>query len=326
MERIKRQKSGHAPMKHHYQQQGWSECSIRKKCLFVLVAFNPTNPIIRVIVVQTRVKDNLGSTRAVWAPDVGSGQLIEATGYLPYGTQVAIITPTANEAAREKFTGKELDKDGVGTDEADAETNTVTGVQLSYFGKRYYDAMTGVWTSTDPDHQFKDAYTYGPNNPLNGADIKGSIWQTTNISINLFYNPLQFACNYTASFANGESGLGPEYSKPPNPKGEAGFSIGTALCPLSDPQTFAGAVSRTVIQTWVHDPNDPDADKAHPMGERRVIQQVMTTYHDNLEGDERTDFLPAIPEDENKETYQENIPGGDVQYLRKPPANGVLTT
>ena len=161
-------------MKHHYQQQGWSECSIRKKCLFVLVAFNPTNPIIRVIVVQTRVKDNLGSTRAVWAPDVGSGQLIEATGYLPYGTQVAIITPTANEAAREKFTGKELDKDGVGTDLADAGTNTVTGVQLSYFGKRYYDEIIGMWVACDPAKDFFNSYQYTIN-PIGHIDPNGAV-------------------------------------------------------------------------------------------------------------------------------------------------------
>jgi RHS repeat-associated protein len=116
------------------------------------------------------LKDHLGSTRAVWAPDVGSGQLTEATGYLPYGTQVPIITPTGDEATREKFTGKELDKDG-----ADA-GNNITGVQLSYFGKRYYDGMAGMWTSTDPDHQFMDAYAYGPNNPLNGGDKKGTYW------------------------------------------------------------------------------------------------------------------------------------------------------
>ncbi len=110
------------------------------------------------------LKDHLGSTRAVWAPDVA--QLIEATGYLPYGTQIPIITPTANEAAREKFTGKELDKDGVGTDLADETSNTVTGVQLSYFGARYYDAMTGAWVTRDPKGQFHSPYTYAGDCPL----------------------------------------------------------------------------------------------------------------------------------------------------------------
>ncbi len=119
------------------------------------------------------LKDHLGSTRAVWAPDVGSGQLVEATGYLPYGTQVAIITPTANEAAREKFTGKELDKDGVGTDVADAGTNTVTGVQLSYFGARYFDAMTGMWVACDPLSQYHSPFNYCGNNPIKNKDPDG---------------------------------------------------------------------------------------------------------------------------------------------------------
>jgi len=157
-------------MKHCFQQQGLSEFSISNKCLFILFAFNPTNPVIRVIVAHTRVKDHLGSTRAVWAPDVGSGQLTEATGYLPYGTQVPIITPTGDEATREKFTGKELDKDG-----ADAGSNTVTGVQLDYFGKRYYDGITGRWVEVDPREQFLDAYNYCADNPITHSDKDGSV-------------------------------------------------------------------------------------------------------------------------------------------------------
>ncbi len=120
------------------------------------------------------LKDHLGSTRAVWAPDVGSGQLVEATGYLPYGIQVAIITPTANEAAREKFTGKELDKDGVGTDLADAGSNDVTGVQLNYFGKRYYDAEIGRWVGCDPAKEFWDSYRYTIN-PIGHFDPNGAV-------------------------------------------------------------------------------------------------------------------------------------------------------
>jgi len=113
------------------------------------------------------LKDHLGSTRAVWAPDVGSGQLTEATGYLPYGTQVPIITPTGDEATREKFTGKELDKDGVDAG------NTITGVRLDYFGARYYDAMVGVWVACDPKKQYYSPYSFVGNNPISCFDPNG---------------------------------------------------------------------------------------------------------------------------------------------------------
>ena len=119
------------------------------------------------------LKDHLGSTRAVWAPDVGTGQLIEATGYLPYGTQVTLIIPPADDATREKFTGKELDKDGEGPDETDP-TNTITGVQLDYFGGRYYDAQIGIWVGCDPKKQFFSPYCYVGNNPIIKIDHYGS--------------------------------------------------------------------------------------------------------------------------------------------------------
>jgi RHS repeat-associated protein len=69
--------------------------------------------------------------------------------------------------------GKELDKDGVGTDLADAGTNTVTGVQLSYFGGRYLDHMVGKWISTDPAGQYFDKYNYCGDNSINGIDPNG---------------------------------------------------------------------------------------------------------------------------------------------------------
>jgi RHS repeat-associated protein len=118
------------------------------------------------------LKDHLGSTRAVWAPDVGTGQLIEATGYLPYGTQVSLITSPADDSTREKFSGKELDNDGEGPDEADP-TNTITGVQLDYFGGRYYDAQVGRWISADPADQFFDKYNYCGDNSINEFDPDG---------------------------------------------------------------------------------------------------------------------------------------------------------
>ena len=117
------------------------------------------------------LKDHLGSTRAVWAPDQQG--TIEATAYLPYGTQISLGS-AAGEMTREKFTGKELDKDGVGTDLADAGTNTVTGVQLSYFGKRYYDEIIGMWVACDPAKDFFNSYQYTIN-PIGHIDPNGAV-------------------------------------------------------------------------------------------------------------------------------------------------------
>jgi uncharacterized protein RhaS with RHS repeats len=46
---------------------------------------------------------------------------------------------------------------------------------LYYFGKRYYDAEIGRWTSVDPMGQYNDAYLYGGNDPVNRVDPDGGI-------------------------------------------------------------------------------------------------------------------------------------------------------
>jgi RHS repeat-associated protein len=236
------------------------------------------------------IKDHLGSTRVV--VDAADLNIKESSGYQAYGTEKTLATTTMDDVAREKFTGKELDKEGntgcfhfdititgfatipVTVTEADAvftinyaggtssneymavnhltssvsynkkfyfaadkaintlriritettpEINCVVtfdpssalsgsaklgdsvvvrlnataadlngggateyvteekkegaycGVDLGYFGKRYFDSEMGVWNSTDPKMQFFSLYSYTGNfhNPINSIDQDG---------------------------------------------------------------------------------------------------------------------------------------------------------
>jgi RHS repeat-associated protein len=110
------------------------------------------------------LKDHLGSTRAVMIEGASSWSFKQGMNYLAYGTEIDLLTvagtQTGSEEVRERFTGKELD---------------VEGSSLSYFGKRYYDAEIGEWTSMDPDYQFWSPYSYAGNgtNPISGIDDYG---------------------------------------------------------------------------------------------------------------------------------------------------------
>jgi RHS repeat-associated protein len=106
------------------------------------------------------VKDHLGSTRLVLTEDFNNNPVKEAMDYLPYGTIInrGNVLQDA-EQAREKFTGKEFDEE--------------LGMNLTYFGRRYYDPEIGVWTSTDPAEQYWNAYAYCDYDPLNFMDVDG---------------------------------------------------------------------------------------------------------------------------------------------------------
>jgi RHS repeat-associated protein len=94
-------------------------------------------------------------------------QPTEATDYLTYGAQNELVTPTADQQAREKFTGKECDVEGSDP------TLGLAGINLLYFGARYYDAEVGIFTSTDPAGQFWNSYSYCGGDPVNGTDPDG---------------------------------------------------------------------------------------------------------------------------------------------------------
>jgi len=49
----------------------------------------------------------------------------------------------------------------------------IPGMGLVYFGVRYYDPEIGVWTSTDPDEQYWNSYSYCGGDPINYIDPNG---------------------------------------------------------------------------------------------------------------------------------------------------------
>jgi len=51
----------------------------------------------------------------------------------------------------------------------------MSGMRLSYFGARYYDAEVGVWTSVDPMEQYWSRYSYVGGNPVNAVDPTGAL-------------------------------------------------------------------------------------------------------------------------------------------------------
>jgi RHS repeat-associated protein len=117
-------------------------------------------------------KDHLGSSRMVLN---NAGQVTEAMLYSAYGTMSYMgSTPAGTENTKEKFTGKELDKEG-------AVAGVTDGIGLSYFGARYYDAEIGMWTSADPALQDWALYSYCGGNPIGRVDIFGMSWKDTNL-------------------------------------------------------------------------------------------------------------------------------------------------
>jgi RHS repeat-associated protein len=94
-------------------------------------------------------------------------QITEAIAYQPYGTIVPLedIASSPQTPTRQQFTGKEFDQEG-GTGVG------ISGMDLYYFGKRYYNPELGVWISTDPKEQMFNPYAYSPD-PLNTIDPDG---------------------------------------------------------------------------------------------------------------------------------------------------------
>ena len=49
----------------------------------------------------------------------------------------------------------------------DVESGTFTGIDMNYFGARYYDAAIGLWSSVDPAMEFWNLYSYCGGDPVN---------------------------------------------------------------------------------------------------------------------------------------------------------------
>lgn len=109
------------------------------------------------------IKNHLGST--ITQIEKSGERVAPVYDYFAYGKQIEEVTMP--DQVTHTFTGKEFDL---------FENNVVTGDDgegLYYFGKRYYDAEIGRWTSVDPMGQYVDAYLYGGNNPANRIDPDG---------------------------------------------------------------------------------------------------------------------------------------------------------
>jgi RHS repeat-associated protein len=112
------------------------------------------------------LKDHLGSIRAT-VLDSATAPVIGYDDYDPWGYPLAQRTkaiPNAylQGASKYKFTRKERDDD--------------LGLNLDYFGARYYDWLRGQWISRDPLAQKYPSwspYVYGLNNPIRFFDDDG---------------------------------------------------------------------------------------------------------------------------------------------------------
>jgi RHS repeat-associated protein len=112
------------------------------------------------------LKDHLGSIRATVLDSAGA-PVIGYDDYDPWGYPLAQRTkPIPNAylqgASKNKFTGKERDEE--------------FGLNLDYFGGRYYDWLRGQWISRDPLAQKYPSwspYHYALDNPIRFYDIDG---------------------------------------------------------------------------------------------------------------------------------------------------------
>ena len=104
--------------------------------------------------------DNLGSVRVTVDQ---SGNPVGYDDYYPFGKRMpGRSNNTANPHDAYKFTGKELDQED--------------GIDLEYFGARYYDPEIGRFLSVDPmAENFPEVgpYTYAHNNPILRIDLFG---------------------------------------------------------------------------------------------------------------------------------------------------------
>lgn len=97
----------------------------------------------------------------------GAGAVVAGFTYSPYGELIRTLGPEA-ESFRRRFNGQEHDP----------------GTNLHYYGARYYDDLTMLWTQADPLYNVMpdsagrqprraNRYTFSGNNPLRYVDPDG---------------------------------------------------------------------------------------------------------------------------------------------------------
>jgi RHS repeat-associated protein len=113
---------------------------------------------------QYTLSDHLGNTRVMFADtnNNGSPEIIEESHYYAFGMRIEGLS-TTNPDNKFTYNGKELEDDH--------------GLNWYHYGARYYDPQIGRWWVIDPADEFYSPYTYGPNNPVNGADPNGMWWE-----------------------------------------------------------------------------------------------------------------------------------------------------
>jgi RHS repeat-associated protein len=111
--------------------------------------------------------------------------------YANHQNALGLPVSSYDSGRRSRCTGKERD----------AETG------LDYFGARYFSGAQGRFTSPDSpfndqhpdDPQSWNLYSYGRNNPLNGIDPDGTVWDWVQATINCFR---YVSCHTTAVVAD----------------------------------------------------------------------------------------------------------------------------
>ena len=109
------------------------------------------------------VRDHLGSVRATLNE---AGSVVHYDDYYPFGAPMPLRSHVeGDEGAPEgkpRYTGHEREED-IDPD----------GKAVYYAGARYYDALIGRWSATDPLDEFHSPYVYVGNNPLAFVDPTG---------------------------------------------------------------------------------------------------------------------------------------------------------
>lgn len=112
------------------------------------------------------LSDQVGSAR-VLLDDAGT--VVQWTTYLPFG---GIANGWQNYDDPMKYTGKQKDKHST--------------FDNYYFGMRYYDPITGHFTSIDKAFQFPSGYNYCGNNPISNMDPDGNFFWYALFYINYY--------------------------------------------------------------------------------------------------------------------------------------------